>query len=523
MTEIRLDIDDRDFKDKMNRFASQVTKTLTGAMMLAFQAVGLKSTQEYMTRSHVISGGTGYNIGTAGSSKLNIRSGRLARSLIGGFDFSGGSGGQDESIREIQITGNTITGTYGTSVPYACILGSRVKVRTKKGLKGIGQIKVGDYVLTQNGKFKKVIQTNRFPASEKPNMVTIVSEYRKNKNHKITLTDDHKVLVCRNGLNKWVKAIDIKLTDELYSPIKIPHNKGIWKDSLICEVCGKEFKRQPKRKHCSQKCKMIAWNENHPHIGMKRTEETKRKLKEIQKRRAIERPETLPNHNIKKITSHEKQIIRWLDVIGVEYETQYFINGYWVDFYVPDLKMIIEADGGHWHQDQKKDIDRDKKIRKSLADDWVILHFHFTKDPIVIHPNPIENVHYILCNDSINSYADLKTFKKIKIIDIINWKWEKSKKKRASRVPMLYDIGVQDVHSYVASGIIVSNSIHEKGGTITGNPYLIFRIGPFWYKKRSVTIPARPFLEPALEDSETNIHGIFQSAMEALAFKVSDK
>lgn len=121
MTEIRLDIDDRDFKDKMNRFASQVTKTLTGAMMLAFQAVGLKSTQEYMTRSHVISGGTGYNIGTAGSSKLNIRSGRLARSLIGGFDFSGGSGGQDESIREIQITGNTITGTYGSSVPYANI------------------------------------------------------------------------------------------------------------------------------------------------------------------------------------------------------------------------------------------------------------------------------------------------------------------------------------------------------------------------------------------------------------------
>jgi preprotein translocase subunit YajC len=61
---------------------------------------------------------------------------------------------------------------YSTA-PYACILGSRNRVRTDKGLKQICSINIGDKVLTQAGTYEKVININSFPAIEKPNCVEI--------------------------------------------------------------------------------------------------------------------------------------------------------------------------------------------------------------------------------------------------------------------------------------------------------------------------------------------------------------
>lgn len=45
--------------------------------------------------------------------------------------------------------------------------------------------------------------------------------------------------------------------------------------------------------------------------------------------------------------------------------------------------------------------------------------------------------------------------------------------------------------------------VHEKGATIRAKnaPYLVFRIGKRWISAKEVTIPARPFLAPALKDS----------------------
>ncbi len=44
--------------------------------------------------------------------------------------------------------------------------------------------------------------------------------------------------------------------------------------------------------------------------------------------------------------------------------------------------------------------------------------------------------------------------------------------------------------------------IHEIGGVIQGRPWLVFQLGDgSWRKVRSVRIPRRPYLEPALEDA----------------------
>lgn len=61
--------------------------------------------------------------------------------------------------------------------------------------------------------------------------------------------------------------------------------------------------------------------------------------------------------------------------------------------------------------------------------------------------------------------------------------------------------------------------IHELGGTIkaVNSPFLVFKIGKNWISKRSVVIPARPFLSPALKDSIPAARSIIQRmANEAL-------
>ena len=52
---------------------------------------------------------------------------------------------------------------------------------------------------------------------------------------------------------------------------------------------------------------------------------------------------------------------------------------------------------------------------------------------------------------------------------------------------------------------VIYAAIHEFGGVITAKnkPMLVFKINGQWIRKRSVTIPARPYLRPAF-DSHKN-------------------
>ena len=53
---------------------------------------------------------------------------------------------------------------------------------------------------------------------------------------------------------------------------------------------------------------------------------------------------------------------------------------------------------------------------------------------------------------------------------------------------------------------VIYGRIHELGGTITAKkgPYMTFPINGRWVRVRSVTIPARPYLAPAMEEGLRN-------------------
>jgi len=117
---IRIDIDDRDMLKKFAQFKSETAEVIRQSMIRAMQLVGLTAVEKYMVRARLLDYGTGKTIGIKGS-KLNIRTSRLSRSLVGGFSFTQGLTGEQESIREIVVTGNSYYGLFGTKVPYAAI------------------------------------------------------------------------------------------------------------------------------------------------------------------------------------------------------------------------------------------------------------------------------------------------------------------------------------------------------------------------------------------------------------------
>ena len=62
-------------------------------------------------------------------------------------------------------------------------------------------------------------------------------------------------------------------------------------------------------------------------------------------------------------TKQENVIAQVLSDMGLRYDTQVPINQYTADFFVPELGMIIEADGIYGHF-KKRDIKRDADLMR---------------------------------------------------------------------------------------------------------------------------------------------------------------
>ena len=147
-------VDSREWKRAKKRLPTEIKTLLRTSMLQAFQIIGLTAVSDYMVRAHVIDGNSGYNVGTAGSSKLNIRSGRLSRSLIDQFTFTGNGGGTNESIRKVTAGAEGLEGEYGTKVPYAAI----------HEFGGTIQAKGGGFLHFQIGPFHFMRKSVKIPA-----------------------------------------------------------------------------------------------------------------------------------------------------------------------------------------------------------------------------------------------------------------------------------------------------------------------------------------------------------------------
>ena len=404
-----------------------------------------------------------------------------------------------KSFRKIQAPSQEEVVFVGTAVDYACIFDghTNIKVQGGKGYKVICQIKKGDMVLTQTGEYHKVIETFKKPAILSPDLIEIICEYRKNRNHKLIVTKEHKILVFRDVRNKWVKAEELLLTDKLFSLKKKEPNKGKGLHRN-CLQCGKEF--QPPghneiHQYCSMDCRNEYWKINgSPNIGSKRTKKTRDKMSLLKKKYFELNPEKHPNRIMNKKgyqTDVEKTIEDWLIEQQVQYEKQKRIGRIYADFYLPITNEILEGDGAFWHSNQKKDIERDKYI-KSIDPTIKITHMHFYDKRFSknINRNPLENVYYQVCNPSPKSYVNMGDFECRKIVSIKPIKYGENIKKHASTQAYVYDLSVEGVHSYYANGILVSNS-HVEFGT--------------------VKMDAQPFLRPAADLAQGKILEIVEA------------
>lgn len=123
-----------------------------------------------------------------------------------------------------------------------CFIDYQIPIYTSKGIERIGDIKVGDLVLTHSGKFKKVIHLVRHK-QKRPDVVTIEVIYPKLSNvgnspqkRKLTMTFEHPLLV--NG--DWREAQNVKVGDRVnYLAVE-------------CKRCGKLIPFD--KKYCSDSC-----------------------------------------------------------------------------------------------------------------------------------------------------------------------------------------------------------------------------------------------------------------------------
>jgi very-short-patch-repair endonuclease len=366
----------------------------------------------------------------------------------------------------------------GTAVVYACVFDSHTQVVTENGPRTIGQVQPGERVLTQTGEFRTLLAKTAFPAVEKPDLVDIEIDWRSDRKHHLTLTLDHKVLVRRDGRNLWVMAGDLRGGDFMYDRTKISHTKGTgrWK---VCEWCEGRHQGQGRR-YCSKRCRDTAWASGlNPHLGMIRSEATRKKLSDQARARGagLTLNRRLAERGFR--TALEVRTEEWLIERGVAYECQVPIGEHIVDFFLPGSREIIEADGAYWHQDQAKDIARDRDILR-CAPGVQITHLHFYEKRFTppLDAEPIPGARYVACNPSPGSFVDPEVFRARPVRIVRQWRYGETLRPKGSARAMLYDIAVEGVHSFLASGVIVSNSYVEMGTS---------------------RMAARPYLRPALE------------------------
>lgn len=112
-----------------------------------------------------------------------------------------------------------------TKTGRGCFTGDAL-VHTSDGLIPIKEVKIGDYVITKDGNFNKVLNTMKYDIDEE--LVQIKHLYGTNTKNPTICTLDHKIYINRNGENIWVQAKDINpLTDYVCVPVVKSNDDGI--------------------------------------------------------------------------------------------------------------------------------------------------------------------------------------------------------------------------------------------------------------------------------------------------------
>jgi DNA polymerase-3 subunit alpha len=94
---------------------------------------------------------------------------------------------------------------HGVKPVIGCLLAGQ-EIITADGVKNVEDVRVGDMVLTHNGRFRRVLRTMRRPYEGQAYTVSLGGRYGRT----LTLTEEHPILVrTRDGLVDWTKPADI--------------------------------------------------------------------------------------------------------------------------------------------------------------------------------------------------------------------------------------------------------------------------------------------------------------------------
>ena len=83
----------------------------------------------------------------------------------------------------------------------------------------------------------------------------------------------------------------------------------------------------------------------------------------------------------KDYTAQENIIADCLSEFGLRYEQQQAFGFYTVDFYIPEINMVVEADGKYGHL-TKRDVKRDIYLGKQDGIDYILHIKERTKEGI---------------------------------------------------------------------------------------------------------------------------------------------
>lgn len=187
-----------------------------------------------------------------------------------------------------------------------------------------------------------------------------------------------------------IKGMKMKKKRVLSQEEKDKISKSIkkkWEDKNYREMMGNAHKHKLPKEWKEN----IAWGM----IGKNKSEETKSKMSNYQSNRTKEHEVNMreawkkqwnsltKEEQIKRLSkwieaghdsfvflepsSLEKKVAKQLDDIGIRYIQQKKIfdgnRSYYLDFYIPQYKLVIECNGNYWHNKDDRII-RDKKLKE---------------------------------------------------------------------------------------------------------------------------------------------------------------
>lgn len=395
----------------------------------------------------------------------------------------------------------------------------RTKILTNEGWKKLFELEIGDLVTTETGQFKPIQKIIKSKAREWFRLYIVNSSNNVVGKFFSLSANAHHIVKSSEG---WKAVGDLKLSNEILFLATRCHycNQLCSFNNKFCsEKCAslfgyhfcegykglaighhkaKEFALQRDNKAIQEKFRI--WKEEHPLVVQSYRKKQGQSLAKIYQLNPERHPNFISAHG-HLCSGLESRIEKLLVQANINFIHQFRVNGLWVDFNLPDLKILLECDGNYWHQDKEREKVRDLKLRAEMPD-WRIIHLTESE---IKHLTPQG------LNDYISSNLGDIEFMRAKLIKI-------QKVTNSKFAPYFIDLVIDEGNgTYIANGFLVHNCSVDTGrlrasithkveadGKIEGTVGSNVEYAPY-QEFGTVKMPAHPYLFPALEGKKREI------------------